>query len=100
MQESPPQSSEDLSSVSLPFVSENIEGSHLKINHFGSRFLPHTTRPIRCVLPLQGDRMLLVGHDDGLSVLDMFPQELSQNGDVATSGPADAHCWPIWEGET
>ena len=44
--------------------------------------------------------MLLVGHDDGLSVLDMFPQERTENGDTAMSGPGDAHCWPVWEGET
>lgn len=100
IKDSPPHSGEEVSAISLPFVSETIEGSRLKINHFGSRFLPHTNRQIRCVLPLQGDRMLLIGHDDGLSVLDMFPQERTENGDIATGGPGDAHCWPVWEGET
>ncbi|KAJ3487299.1 hypothetical protein NLJ89_g11728 [Agrocybe chaxingu] len=99
--DSPPGSWDDSDPLSapLPFVSQTIEPSHLKINHFGSRFLPHTTSRIRCVLPLLGDRMLLVGHDEGLSVLDMFPQQWTEDGDVLTKGPDEAHCWPIWRGE-
>lgn len=43
--------------------------------------------------------MLLVGHDEGLSVIDMFPQELTENGEIVVKGPSEAHCWPIWKGE-
>jgi hypothetical protein len=44
--------------------------------------------------------MLLIGHDDGLSVLDMFPQEWAENGEVITKGPDEAQSRPIWLGET
>ncbi|KAF9534614.1 hypothetical protein CPB83DRAFT_878973 [Crepidotus variabilis] len=97
--DSPPLSQEDVASLPFPFESEVLEPSHLKINHFGSRFLPHSTTQIRCVLPLGGNRMLLVGHDDGLSVFDMFPQEWTDDGEVITKGPGDGRCYPIWRGE-
>ena len=64
------------------------------LHNFGSRFLPHTTSQIRAILPLLGDRFILIGHDDGLSVLDMVP-----TGNPETSGPADAEIRAIWEGE-
>ncbi|KDR84120.1 hypothetical protein GALMADRAFT_262478 [Galerina marginata CBS 339.88] len=101
IQEPPLDSGDDTSTLSapLPFVSQPIEPTHLKINHFGSRFLPHTTSQIRCVLPLLADRILLVGHDDGLSVLDMFPQEWTEAGDLTTKGPDEAQCRLMWRGE-
>ncbi|TFK28919.1 hypothetical protein FA15DRAFT_691415 [Coprinopsis marcescibilis] len=95
-----PQPSIDDSSVSLPFVSENILPSHLKINHFGSRFLPHATSQIRCILPLMADRLILIGHDEGLSVLDMFPQEVTPNGEINVKPPNEAVSHLIWRGET
>jgi hypothetical protein len=70
------------------------------MHHFGSRFLPHSTAPIRCLLPLQADRLLLVGHDEGLSVLDMYPQEWNDNGGIDLKGPEDATVRAIWEGES
>ncbi|OCB87544.1 hypothetical protein A7U60_g5449 [Sanghuangporus baumii] len=73
---------------------EPLLPSHLKAHQFGSRFLPHTTFPMNTLLPLMGDRLLLIGHDNGLSVLDMFP-----SGDPETSSPADAQIRHIWEGE-
>lgn len=79
---------------SIPAMGDPIAPSHLKVFNFGSRFLPHTTSQIRALLPLMGDRLLLIGHDDGLSVMDMFP-----SGDPETSGPADAVVRTIWEGE-
>jgi len=84
----------------ISFVSQVIEPTHLKINHFGSRFLPHTTSQIRCVLPLLGDKLLLIGHDDGLSVLDMFPQEWTEDGEIVTKGPDEAQSRELWRGET
>lgn len=42
--------------------------------------------------------MLLIGHDDGLSVLDMFPQEWTDGG-LTTKGPSDAQAKLIWQGE-
>ncbi|KAJ7613908.1 hypothetical protein FB45DRAFT_1110822 [Roridomyces roridus] len=71
----------------LPAVSTRLRPTHLKMNHFGSRFLPHSTVPIRC-------------HDDGLSVLEMFPQEWNDAGGLDLKGPDDAKVRPIWEGET
>ncbi|EJD01378.1 uncharacterized protein FOMMEDRAFT_111155 [Fomitiporia mediterranea MF3/22] len=78
----------------VPASGEPLLPSHLKVFQFGSRFLPHTTYPMNALLPLLGDRLLLIGHDNGLSVLDMFP-----SGDPETSSPADAQVRHIWEGE-
>ena len=99
---SPPHSVDDNSTLAapLPFVSQVIEPTHLKINHFGSRFLPHTTSQIRSVLPLLGNTLLLIGHDNGLSVLDMFPQDWAEGGEIVTKGPDEAQCREIWRGET
>ncbi|TFK46887.1 hypothetical protein OE88DRAFT_1714701 [Heliocybe sulcata] len=81
-----------------PLVPQTIAPSHLRLSNFGSRFLPHTTSPIRCLLPLPGDRMLLIGHDDGLSVLDLFPQEWTDSG-LSKKGPGEAQAKLIWKGE-
>jgi hypothetical protein len=50
------------------------------------------------LLPLLGDRLLLIGHDDGLSVLNMFPQEWTDAG-LQTRGPGEAEAHPVWTGE-
>ena len=50
------------------------------------------------MLPLLGDRLLLIGHDNGLSVLNMFPQEWTDAG-LQTRGPGEAEAHPIWTGE-
>jgi len=50
------------------------------------------------VLPLLADRLILIGHDDGLSVLNMFPKEWTDDG-LSDSGPAGAQARVIWEGE-
>lgn len=86
--ESPPLSS------SLPAPGEKVPASHLRLFNFGSRFLPHTFSQIRCLLPILGDRLLLIGHDEGLSVLNVFP-----TGDAPDASFADAKVKPIWEGE-
>ncbi|KAJ6560203.1 hypothetical protein B0H19DRAFT_1234524, partial [Mycena capillaripes] len=83
----------------LPPTSTALRPTHLKLHHFGSRFLPHATAPIRCLLPLQDERLLLVGHDEGLSVLDMYPQEWDERGGIEMKGPEDATVRAIWEGE-
>ncbi|KAF8659129.1 hypothetical protein AX16_001899 [Volvariella volvacea WC 439] len=84
----------------LPFVSSRIRPSHLKVNQFGSRFLPHAVSQIRCLLPLVSDSLLLIGHDDGLSVMDMYPTERSETGEITLKGPADAEVRHIWKGES
>ncbi|CAK5263149.1 unnamed protein product [Mycena citricolor] len=84
----------------LPVVSTHLHPTHLKMNHFGSRFLPHSTAPIRCLLPLQADQLLLIGHDEGLSVLDMFPQDWTEDGHIQAKGPEDARVYPLWVGES
>ncbi|KAG7447645.1 uncharacterized protein BT62DRAFT_930663 [Guyanagaster necrorhizus] len=84
----------------LPAISTRLRPTHLKINNFGSRFLPHATAPIRCLLPLLSGKLLLVGHDEGLSVLDMYPQEWSeQDTGITIKGPEEAVSRPIWLGE-
>jgi hypothetical protein len=90
---------------SLHIPEEHLFPTHLSIYHFGSRFLPHSTAPIRCILPLQHDRLLLVGTDVGLSVLNMFPtkwaDETSPDGvtGLIQQGPADAQARVMWTGE-
>ena len=84
------------SPTGLPLVpsGEPVLPSHVKVHQFGSRFLPHTTYPLNALLPLMNDRLLLIGHDNGLSVLDMCA-----SGSPGTSSTADAQVRPIWEGE-
>lgn len=90
---------------SLHIPEEHLSPTHLSIYHFGSRFLPHSTAPIRCILPLQHDRLLLIGTDVGLSVLNMFPakwaDETSPDGvtGIIQKGPADAQARVMWIGE-
>lgn len=81
-----------------PLIGQLLAPTHLTFNEFGSRFLPHTTAPIRTLLPLLGDKLLLIGHDDGLSVLNMFPQEWGEYG-LRNKGPSEAEAHRIWEGE-
>ena len=85
--------------TSLPLVSETLDPTHLLMSQFGSRFLPHTMSPIRCLLPLSSHRLLLIGHDEGLSVLNMFPEETTEEGEVVQKGPDEAQARLIWEGE-
>lgn len=82
-----------------PSLGEQLSPSRLRVNQFGSRFLPHAESQIRCLLPLLNDRLLLIGHDEGLSVLDMFPQEWTEAGNIATKGPDEASARLMWEGE-
>lgn len=43
---------------------------------------------------------MLIGHDEGLSVLDMFPQEWSESGaGITIKGPDEARARLIWRGE-
>jgi hypothetical protein len=92
-------SNRDDASIHLPFVSQSVVPTHLKLNQFGSRFLPHATSQIHCALPLLADRLILIGHDEGLSVLDMFPQEWAQNGGITIKQPSEAQAHLIWRGE-
>ncbi|KIP04906.1 hypothetical protein PHLGIDRAFT_177949 [Phlebiopsis gigantea 11061_1 CR5-6] len=81
-----------------PSVGEVLSPTRLQLHQFGSRFLPHTSSPIRCLLPVLGDNMLLIGHDDGLSVLNMFPKEWSDEG-LDEKGPNEAEAHHILKGE-
>ncbi|KIK53283.1 hypothetical protein GYMLUDRAFT_179163 [Collybiopsis luxurians FD-317 M1] len=81
----------------LPSVSLKLVPTHLRMHNFGSRFLPHTTTPIRCVLPILEGKLLLIGHDEGLSVLDMYPR--SEGAGISVKGPEEAQSRPIWTGE-
>ncbi|KAF8838617.1 hypothetical protein BDN67DRAFT_971241 [Paxillus ammoniavirescens] len=80
---------------------ETLIPSHLQVHQFGSRFLPHTTSPIRCILPIQRDRLLLIGTDSGLSVLDTYPTEWASDGNVGIiqKGPGEAQERVVWAGE-
>ncbi|KAG6331375.1 hypothetical protein ID866_7713 [Astraeus odoratus] len=82
---------------------ETLIPTHLQVHQFGSRFLPHATSPIRCVLPLQRDRLLLIGTDKGLSVMDMYPVEWASGNDgnvgIIQKGPSEAQARVVWTGE-
>lgn len=80
------------------FVGERLAPAHLQMYHFGSRFLPHSTSPINAMLPVASERLLLIGHAEGLSVLDMFPLEWTENG-LTQKDPSEAQALPMWEGE-
>jgi len=43
--------------------------------------------------------MVLIGHDEGLSVLDMFPQEWNEDGGITVKKPNEAQAYLIWHGE-
>ncbi|KAL1679998.1 hypothetical protein EV122DRAFT_208705 [Schizophyllum commune] len=83
----------------LPFLPQRLKPSHLKMFNFGSRFLPHSTVPIRCLLPILSDRLILIGHDEGLSVLDLYPQHWDNAGHIVQRGPDEAQARTIWTGE-
>ncbi|KAL1743110.1 hypothetical protein HDZ31DRAFT_41681 [Schizophyllum fasciatum] len=83
----------------LPFLPQRLKPTHLKMFNFGSRFLPHSTAPIRCLLPILSDRLILIGHDEGLSVLDMYPQSWDSAGHIVQRGPDEAQARTIWTGE-
>lgn len=97
----PPETPLDSSPLpSLTSITQRLRPSHLKVTQFGSRFLPHSTAPIRCLLPLLGGKLLLIGHDEGLSVLDTYPQEWSDTeAGIRIQGPEEAVSRPIWYGE-
>ncbi|KAF8138761.1 hypothetical protein EV363DRAFT_544737 [Boletus edulis] len=80
---------------------ETLLPTHSQLHQFGSRFLPHTTSPIRCILPINRDRLLLIGTDNGLSVLDMYPLEWASDGNVGIvqKGPGEAQARVVWTGE-
>ena len=86
--------------VQIPAISLATDPTwkHLLIRHFG----PLATSQIRCILPVLGGRMLLIGHDDGLSVLDLVPRLTTDDGNF-TNGPTglkQSEYRAIWRGET
>lgn len=72
---------------------QRLDPCHLTLHTFGSRFIPHANGPIRAILPVLGDRYILVGHDEGLDVLDMFPDE------SFAGNTQDARRREVWRGE-
>lgn len=43
-------------------------------------------------------KLLLIGHDEGLSVLDMYPRSEAAAG-ISIKGPEEAQARSIWTGE-
>jgi hypothetical protein len=97
----PPSESQRMPSPppAIPQVQQKLRPAHLQMNNFGSRFLPHSSSQIHCLLPLMGGKLLLFGHDEGLSVLDLYPQEISESGMASFKGPDDAQARLLWTGE-
>lgn len=82
-----------------------VDPSRLTLHHFGSRFLPHSTDKILCLLPILLGQYLLVGSTAGLSVIDVYPslhpkkgeQALALSSTLTSAQPlADAVSIPIW----
>lgn len=86
-----PQSGPSTSYITL---GQALPPTHLKLHSFGSRFLPHSDLPILTLLPLFDDTKLLIGHTNGLSVLDMDPE--TPLSDLASKEPRRRD---IWHGE-
>jgi hypothetical protein len=77
-----------------------IACSSASLHNFGSRFIPHSTSRINALLPILSDRFLLLGTDDGLSVLDLLPG--SHGGQENGSGAwnlGDSKARVIWKGD-
>lgn len=70
-----------MSPSSAQLVSERLGPTSLSIYRFGSRFLPHSVAPIRSLIPLMDDRLLIIGSSEGAAVLDIFPENESLSAD-------------------
>ena len=81
-------------SASYTTLGQALPPSHLRLHSFGSRFLPHSALPILTLLPLFNDTKLLIGHTNGLSVLDMHPDAPSSE-----LGSQEPRRRDIWHGE-
>lgn len=77
-----------------PTTVQSLPPSHLELHTFGSRFLPHAEQPILSLLPICNDSMLLIGHANGLSVLDTEPESTSSE-----LGATEPRCRDIWQGQ-
>lgn len=73
-----------MSPASAQLVSQRLGPTSLSVYQFGSRFLPHSTSPIRSLVPLLDDRYLLVGSSEGLGVVDIFPESEPFNAENST----------------
>ena len=91
---SSPDESPRLQPTSHITTGEALPPSHLTLHTFGSRFLPHSELPILSFLPLFDDEKLLIGHMDGLTLLDMAPEETSSELDLKEPRRRD-----VWHGE-
>ncbi|KAH8834525.1 hypothetical protein DL96DRAFT_1456391 [Flagelloscypha sp. PMI_526] len=89
----------ELCGTFVPLAVKPLDQTNLKLAQFGSRFLPHSTSQIRCILPIPGTPLILIGSDDGLSVLDMYPQEWKDGEIIDVHGPNEARAKPIWIGQ-
>lgn len=90
------------SPMSAQLAPQRLGETSLSLYEFGSRFIPHSSTPIRCLLPLLEDRYLLIGSDDGLGMLDVFPESESlalENGSVLHALEA-AKRRDVWTGES
>ena len=87
--------------MSSQVVSERLGDTRLSVYHFGSRFIPHSSSPIRSLVPLNEDRYLLLGGMDGLGLLDIFPD----NGTLSVQDASMLHALEsaarkdLWTGE-
>lgn len=80
-------------------IGERIPRSHASIHNFGSRFIPHATSTIHTILPIMTEHLLLLGTDEGLSILDLLPGQRGLAPPSIGSSLADANARPIWRGE-
>jgi hypothetical protein len=87
--------------MSAQLVSHRLGDTRLSVYHFGSRFIPHSTAPIRSLVSLCDDRYLLLGGLDGLGMLDIFPDKTQINADdpVITHPLEAAKRRELWTGE-
>lgn len=61
--------------MSAQLASQPLHPTSLAVYQFGSRFIPHSSTRITCLVPLVDERYLLLGSTEGMGVLDIFPEK-------------------------
>ncbi|KAG8829539.1 hypothetical protein FRC17_006423 [Serendipita sp. 399] len=89
------------SPMSAQLSAQRIGDTNLSLYEFGSRFIPHSSYPVRSLVPILDDRYLLLGGPDGLGFLDIFPENqlIAADSDSIVHPLEGAKRRDIWTGE-
>lgn len=84
---------EDSPALSSRPPGQRLRPCHLSLHTFGSRFIPHSTSEIKCILPFMNDRYVLLGTAEGLDLIDMMPSPSIEGS------TGEARRRELWRGE-